>query len=229
MREHKLRSFWLSLGLVVALLGFQHEALAGPPLICWPFQIGDAKSLPWGGTGWHDASRDYDLRHLTDDTLALLGPHVPVLVRMETLRRATVYAMRDSGVANDLLARIKSRALATDAKRRPEALALFDLGYLAEAFKQTSHISKRISAAHGMDGYALVVKAIGLRGGDADMEFAAALMTIEHRHPAHQRHFERAVSGAAAGSLLARNLVSHFPNRGKTLAELRASMETTKN
>ena len=37
----------LALSTVAVLLGFTTFAQAGPPLICHPIEIGQAKSLPW--------------------------------------------------------------------------------------------------------------------------------------------------------------------------------------
>src|SRR5207244_3115706 len=110
-----------------------------------------------------------------------------------------------------------------------EALALFDLGYLVESYKETGVISKGLNIASGIDGYALVVKALGLRGQDPEMEFAAAMVTLDHYRGGHHSHLQKAVAGASEGSLLARNLVSHFGDRGKNIAELRANVGLAKN
>src|SRR5947209_13363725 len=66
---------------------------AGPPLICHPYNIGDAKSLPWGANSanWDNPDPNYNVKGLRADTLKLLDDTAPVLVRMESLRRATVY------------------------------------------------------------------------------------------------------------------------------------------
>src|SRR2546422_8717270 len=37
----------LAISIVAVLLGFTTFAQAGPPLICHPIEIGQAKSLPW--------------------------------------------------------------------------------------------------------------------------------------------------------------------------------------
>src|SRR5690349_3238185 len=101
-----MKTVSLSVPLCSLLLAL--PALAGPPLICHPFDIGGAKSLPWsGGKDWSDADPSYDVAHLSEDTLALLKPGVPVLVRMETMRRAAIYAARQAGLAEDLLARLE--------------------------------------------------------------------------------------------------------------------------
>ena len=57
-------------------------ALAGPPLVCHPFDISGTQSLPWGD-GWDRPDPNYDRAHLPADTLAILTPQAPVLVRME--------------------------------------------------------------------------------------------------------------------------------------------------
>src|SRR6266404_7524668 len=85
-------------------------AFAGPPLICHPFNIGDAKSLPFQGPGWSEVQPGYDTSRLVDDTMALLAPDTPVIIRMETLRRASLYARNDTHLAQALLDRVQARA-----------------------------------------------------------------------------------------------------------------------
>ncbi len=230
------RILWMAIGFVVTLLfAFLPAAEAGPPLICWPYETGGAKSLPWGGSAWSAAKTDYDLGRLVEDTLALLTPSTPVLARMETLRRATVYAMKDGRIAQELLSRLLVRAQQAEAKERPDApesgaMAFFDAGYLVEAYKQASWAFKHDNLAKGLDGYAMVREVIRLRGADPEMEFAAALISVEPRLPRHSAHLQKAVAGATDGSLLAKNLVSHsyiLRIRGNTIAELRASVANT--
>jgi len=77
----------------VALLTFFFvtSCFAGPPLLCHPFDIGNAKSLPWTGTGWNlSGNENYNTKNLAHDTMALLDANTPIIVRMETLRRATL-------------------------------------------------------------------------------------------------------------------------------------------
>ena len=226
--SHLLR---LALVALAVLITFHQTTQAGPPLICHPFEIGDARSLPWDGPEWRSVKADYSIHRLVEDTLALLTPDTPVLVRMETLRRVTVYAVwaridrkvgyavSDAKVADELLARLRARAEAVKGQGAAEALALFDYGYLVESYKQAGDKGRQ---AAGPDGYALLVRAIGLRGHDPAMEFAAALATAHAQGGAHREHLRKAVAGAADGSLLARNLVRHFGQHGKGLTELRA-------
>src|SRR2546430_16973747 len=85
-----------ALVLVIITLCFATFALAGPPLICHAFEIGQAHSLPLASNSWNlSGSENYNTKNLANDTLEILQPDTPVLVRMETLRRATLYARRD--------------------------------------------------------------------------------------------------------------------------------------
>jgi hypothetical protein len=250
MRRNLLLSISITLTSLLFLLVVHQVALAGPPLVCHPFEIGNARSLPWSGSQWRAVDKNYDINRLVDDTLNLLTPETPILVRMETLRRATIYAVwsmndrevgypvKDTTVANALLSRLKGRVPYPGVKsdRKPTSLALFDYGYLVESYKQAGDASKGVDLASGVDGYSLIVKAIAASGGDPEMEFAAALASSNRPRGAHSplrdahlAHLRKAVAGANEGSLLARNLVTHFSNMGKTIGELRASVATGRN
>jgi hypothetical protein len=166
---------------------------------------------------YQKGSGGYDLKNLTRDTLAILDARTPVLVRMETLRRATLYARRDPQVAKELLTRLHARAAGADAAGHPDALAWFDAGYLIETYKQW--IGKgEPNPATGLDGHGLIEKAIGLRGQDPEMEFAAALVTLTGPESDHREHARKAMAGAKNDPLLAQNLASNF-NR-QTISEL---------
>ena len=207
---HSRQFSQFALGLV-AVLGFTTVAFAGPPLICHPIEIGQAKSLPWVDLNYHKGDANYDLKNLTRDTLAILDSNPSVLVRMETLRRATIYARQDPQVAKELITRLQARANNSDAENMG-AFAWFDLGYLAEAYKQWMRNGEP-NPARGLDGYAWVKKAIQLRGSDAEMEFAAALITLSGPDGEHRDHVEKATAGAKSDPLLAQNLASTFNNR----------------
>ena len=192
----------LSLTLL-GTLALATTAAAGPPLLCHPYDTGGAKSLPWdGGSGWNKAQASYDLSHLVADTLALLGPDVPVIARMETLRRAALYSTKDRAVAQALLDRLLARS------KDGNALSLFDAGYLAETDKQAEWLFKLGNPAAGVDGYGLVVRAISARN-DPAMEFAAALITSRPGTAVYQAHLEKARQAAQKDSLLAANLAGH--------------------
>ncbi|MFN7946447.1 MAG: hypothetical protein U0Z53_13940 [Blastocatellia bacterium] len=235
MTRQILRASVFTVLLLLGVMICRQQALAGPPLICHPFEIGNAKSLPWGtGSEWRALRSDYDSSRLVEDTLALLAPETPVIVRMETMRRAAIYAIwsqRDSEMhyklKNENTAReLLDRLLARTRTGKADALALFDAGYFAETWKNAADPRN----PSGVDGYSLVQKAIAQRGSDGQMEFAAALITsMASDKTAHRAHLQKAVNAAPEGSLLARNLVLHFGQRGQKLADLRASMKVAKN
>jgi hypothetical protein len=207
-------------GIAAALLLITAPAVAGPPLICHSIDIGSAQSLPWTSSGWNLSGQEtYNVDQLVQDTLALLVPNTPVLVRMETLRRATLYAQQRTPIAKELLFQLEVRT-----RENPkDALAAFDFGYLVECYRQTSWLRQHTDwlKASGdaasanltmkIDGYQSVRKAIALRGADPQMEFAAALMTTEGAPEEHARHLQNAMAGAKADAMLARNLASRFP------------------
>src|SRR5215216_1153199 len=110
---------------------FATPALAGPPLICHPFQVESSKLISWGtGPGWNTPDRSYDIKKLVADANSVLAEDAPILNRMENMRRATIYAMRDPQIAQELLKTVMARALATTSDSR----AWFDAGYLIESY-----------------------------------------------------------------------------------------------
>ena len=205
---------------LAALLVVAPAALAGPPLLCHPFETAGARSLPWGDAGWNDARADYDVAgRLVHDTRALLAPDVPVLARMETLRRAAIYASRDGAALRALHASLEARtAAATDPAAR--SLALFDAGYLSETLQDIARLQAydmpgigrvdlpaiRAVLARG-EGSARIAQALRLRGDDAQMRFAAALVASADQRPADYAAYARgARAGAGDDRLLALNL-----------------------
>ena len=202
-----------NLAKLVALLALLPlTASAGQPLICHPYAIGEARSLPANAEG--GMLPNYDRRELVDDTLALLTPETPVLVRMETLRRAAIYATanlrgwdkgvytaEDRAIATDLLAKLRERTRHVTAPAL--TLALFDLGFFSETLRQAG-----VNPA--LDGYDLLVRAAELSGGDPTMEFALALASSYPRRAEQSKHLAKARAAAAHDPALAANLASHF-------------------
>ena len=195
-------------------------ALAGPPLLCHPFDIGSARSLPWDGTSaWWQGRADYNLQNLVADTEAILTPSTPVIVRMETLRRAALYASLDSKVAAALLSSVTARANA-GTQSAIGASALFDAGYLTETYKQIAMLrgerqfadrARTVAGVVGSaDGTAMINRAITQSPGDASMQFAAALVAATANRTAYRDHADKARKGAAQDTLLARNIDKLF-------------------
>ncbi|MBV8368767.1 MAG: hypothetical protein JO036_07495 [Candidatus Eremiobacteraeota bacterium] len=173
----------LLLPLAFALVVTAAPALAGPPLICHPIDIGTAQSLPWSSApGWNGALTSYDLAHLGDETVSLLTPQTPVNVRRETVRRAAIYATRQAGLAESLATRLIARA---NAAGDAEPAAWFDAGYFVETIRQAAWLGqvlrpdqrvgwKLTADPTHVDGLALIEKAI--RMGGRDMQPAAAFV-----------------------------------------------------
>jgi hypothetical protein len=197
---------------VTLTLAVTTPALAGPPLLCHPFDIGTAKSLPWDGTNsWFQGRADYPVTHLVTDTEAILQSGTPVVVRMETLRRAAIYASQDATVASALLDRLTAKA-----RGGSDALAALDAAYAIEALRQITMLGQdgqfrdRIpgvkQALSGHDAAPLVERAAAARPGDAAVAFAAALITMGKDRQAYGTYAARARAGASQDALVARNI-----------------------
>jgi len=222
-----------ALAIVTAgLLFFVQAALAGPPLLCRPFDIGNARSLPWEGKDWTSAPQGYDVSRVVDDALAILKADTSVIVRMETLRRATVIARANPALSDALLARLRARVSDSESKGERNPLALFDVGYLVETYRQAHWISGATRETYwkfdvrepskDLDGYGIVLRAIEQSGADPEMEFAAAMITMGGKlKDKSGEHLRRALAAARAGSLLAHNLTAQFGVNGITTAAVK--------
>lgn len=199
---------------VAVTVTFATPALAGPPLICHPFETESGKLVAWGsGAGWNTPDRSYDITKLVADTAAVLTADAPILTRMENMRRATIYAMRDPAIAQELLKTVMTRALSTSS----DARAWFDAGYLIESYKQATHLRQdrnpelrawaSVDETVRVDGYNWVKKAMAMTAASGEMEFAASLMTQGTVASAHRA---RALASAGKGSVLARNLATSW-------------------
>jgi hypothetical protein len=206
------------LSVLIVSLAIATPALAGPPLLCHPFDIGNAKSLPWvGEKSWDEGQPGYKLDQLVADTEALLTPSTPVIVRMETLRRAALYASTDARVASVLIKRFITRAEASEMAGRPDALAYLDAAYLAGAFneitmmdraKEWQQRSANAREVKGtLDAYGLIAKSIALRPSDPAIQFAAALISSDGHRSEYPAHAARARAGVTSDALLAANIV----------------------
>ena len=94
--------------------------------------------------------------------------------------------------------------------------------YFAEILTQIHWIAKDFAnPTQNLDGYALVQKALELRPNDAQINFAAALITLEGHVSDHQHYAQAALAGASSDALLARNLSVRFMGpQSETMAEL---------
>ena len=204
----------LVVSCALAVLSLAAPALAGPPFLCHVFDIGSTASLPWVDGDWLGTRSDYDITRVVADTQALLKTDMPTLARMETLRRAVLYASRNRALAERLVAALAARVDAADQGGRADARALFDLGYALEAINEVeelahyaSDLTDRGRALAGMtrphEGQALILKSASLRTDDAGIAFALALISkAEDRQP----HLLKARAGAKQDRLLASNM-----------------------
>lgn len=205
------RKKWIAPALggmaVLTVLVIWRTASAGPPLICWPVAIGDAHSIPWGDDAFDKGPSDVD--DVVRETLHALRPDADILVRMETIRRATIYLADERALAHQLLENLMARALDAEANDEPNAMAWFDAGYLVQAYDQM-YGSRRsewsFGVASNVPGYAWVQRAIELTGDDARLHFAAALMTAMDSGPSHEKHLKIAMDNAGKDPLLQKNL-----------------------
>ena len=206
---------------LVATLLLATSTFAGPPLLCHRFDIGDAKSLPWVSHAWNlSGSESYDTKNLSTDTLTVLNSDAVVIVHMETLRRAALYAQNDTAAGKQLLLKLIARANSSSESSAP--IANFDAGYFAATLDQAHWIKKDFSnPAQGLDAYALIKKALEGRPEDGQMNFGAALVTLEGPIAEQREYAQKAMTAAKSNALLARNLSTHFIGpQSETMAEM---------
>jgi len=134
-------------------------------------------------------------------------------VRMETLRRAAIYASQDPAVASALVDRLSAKARASVPG---DALAALDAAYLIEALHQVTMMGpngefrdriagvKRVIADR--EAAPLVAQAVQARPSDPAVAFAAAMITMGRDKQAYGAYATRARAGASQDALLARNL-----------------------
>ena len=163
-------------------------ALAGPPMICEPVNIGDAKSLPWkAGNTWNGTDPAYDLASLSSDLLALLTPSAAIPLRMETMRRAAIYAAKNQTLAAQLSSQLLARVANAEAAGKQLALYWFDAGYFVETLRQAGFIYRHdmLTSAekakwqlrgdnNPLDGKPWIEKAIRLGGKGMDIALVKA-------------------------------------------------------
>jgi hypothetical protein len=143
----------------------------------------------------------YDPERVVADTLALLDGSAPPLVRMETLRRASLYLDESRAGRATLLRKLMVRVLDAEARKMPAALAWLDAGYAVECVNQ-------LCGEGGADGYPWILRAIELAGGNPQMEYAACISTLMDGEDPERfhAHLAKADAGTAKDALLARNM-----------------------
>jgi len=192
----------------VVVLTFAIPAMAGEPLFFKTFDIGSAKSLPWGDPSNFIGKRDdYDFHRVIGDTEALLTPSMPTIVRMETLRRAVLYSSRHRPVAEQLVAFVMGRV-----KNGKDALTLFDAGFVVETLKELQQYGADGKVYMDRDvlgitlpsnGRALLDQSAASRPNDGSIQLALALLVPPSEAEPYLR---KARAGAREDPLLSNNL-----------------------
>lgn len=193
----------------------------GPPLVCHEIAIGGARSLPW--ESGVKRKNGYDRAHLVADVAELLKTEENLLVRMETLRRAAMYAYQDRALVWELVGWRSLLVLEQKAIGSKESTAWFDLGVLVACFDQLAvDLDRRSGVAEGIGGYGFLRKALEVARAEGcdtgPFEFAAALVThpgggrdaadARRRVALYQVHLERAKAQCTGQPLLAQNVSS---------------------
>lgn len=232
----------LSIATITIII--QLSAYAGTPLICHQIEIGKTKSLPWSqGNNPKATDSQYDINNLTKDTLGLLNSDMPVLARMETLRRAAIYATlspsRSETIASELLNKLMDRVNDKLKSSSTPGLALFDAGYFIACYENTGYFKNSTNKPLGknLNGYSMVKKGVESfqlehKGktviDNYELEFALAIVSSYPRRDEYKEHLQKAVNGAKDGSLLAINLISRYGRKGQSMADLSNQIASAK-
>ncbi|MBI3818789.1 MAG: hypothetical protein HY286_08885 [Planctomycetes bacterium] len=188
----------------------------GPPLICFQYDIGDAKSLPWNGSRDNPfgVNPEYDVANLTEDTIKILDSSSDVLVHMETLRRATFYASqsdgkpakgRDAALTTKLTTLVLHHSLRKLAADPNYTLAWVDAGYALGAAEQlTNAFNRNIKYTDHFD------KAAALAPSDPAVLFASSAGHLDSPDNEHWAPlFEKAYNFEPQSELLRSNIAAY--------------------
>ena len=178
-----------------------------------PFEIEGGKLIAWGsGPGWNTPDRSYDIKKLVADTTAVLTPDAPVLTRMENMRRATIYAMRDPVIAHELL-KTRDGARARHHHRRPRVVRRRLPDRVVQAGASTCATTRKpelrawaaVDETIRVDGYDWVKKAMAMTGAERGDGIRRVADDAGRRGGRASRQGRRR---RAEGSLVARNLAA---------------------
>ncbi len=211
-----------TLALMASMMMLVSPALAGPPLLCFPYEIGKNKSLPWGKEAFQK-DKEYEAAKVVEDTLSLLKEEKSALVRMETIRRATLYIGEDAGRSAELVRKLMAVAEEAQKTEKPSAAAWFNAGFAAATLVQNGRHIKEVSLTRdGPVGYVEIKKALAITPDDAAMQFGAALVAFERDRDAMKGHMQKALALVEPGSDLAKSMEGNHALGAKPLKELKA-------
>lgn len=229
MLAARLAAFAFAFGLGALPAPAVAPRVAGPPLLCFPLDVGGAATLPFGGEGF-DVKCDLSTEEVVKRARALLAKSDDALIHMETLRRTTIWFMsrverpnrgdgdRIAGDARDAQAADRFRAALSEATllaasaldeaaaaKRREALRWFDLGYFEAAARQGGVLE----AEHAHD---FLEKAARLAPDDVTLRFGVALAEYfpvdEKSGKAWAGHMAAVLDAKAPPELVKKNAVA---------------------
>ena len=206
----------LALGLGVSALPTRAAAprAAGPPLLCFPLDVGGAATLPFGGDGF-DVKSDLTTEEVVKLTRTLLEKSDDPLVHMETLRRATIWFMsKDEAAAAKFRAQLAEGTLLAAAatgdgaaRAHHEAMRWFDLGYFQAAARQGGVL--QLKGEHEW-----LEKAARLAPDDLALRFGVALALYfpgaEEDRKAWATHLQVVLDAKEPSPLVKKNAVTTF-------------------
>jgi hypothetical protein len=195
-------------------------ARRGPPLLCHPFAIGDAATLPVVDEQGRIVPTD-DAGRLVGRAVGLLDEGDHVLAHLETLRRAVLALTADAGpeaVGPDLLvaaltARVQATAAREDAAAqggwtpsaattRRGALTRLDLAVALEALSEAGFPRAAPGAVR-----ARLDRALAVLSGDGAARLAASLVAFgQGEQDLAWPHLQAALAAARDDPLLERNV-----------------------
>ena len=220
-------------GAMVGTAGDTAGSVAGPPIVCHPFEIRGVESLPWG-SGAFQSKRGYDTKKLVGQTVECLDGQVSTIARMETLRRAAVYVDGNRDLGLELLSRLCWRAMDAEAAGKPDAAAWFDAAFLVACYEEMGpNVIGKAGIAESVPAYAWMQRAVKLDEADgqidAGMRLGAALMVHpmmrESRDGLYAVHLACALDAAEEGSIEAANVRAEIKRWDETPASIRRTAE----
>ncbi|MFN0131644.1 MAG: hypothetical protein ACKVW3_03790 [Phycisphaerales bacterium] len=202
--------------VVAAAVGMMAaSAVAGPPLLCFPYQCDETVSLA-------ETKRGKDHDGLVERTIKSLDEAKTTLGKMETIRRAVTAVGDNAALAHRLHERLLARALDASAEQKDAAGALFVAGmWVATITQAGAKLDGEPGERYNMAGMAWVERAIEMDPGDAAKSFGAAVIAADKDRSIAQKHLKRAVAGAEQGSALARSIETNLVFGGKKIDEMR--------
>jgi len=197
MIRHRISLLAIAAAIFVTVAAVR--TAAGPPTICVPLRTESYPVLP----------EKTSTSEIVGITLRTLDSELPVLARMETLRRAVLALQGNMTEGRRLMMQLMARTLDGETNGRHRAVAWFDAGYFARCCEEAGALGRefdRLGSKDGVAGYAWIEHALRIDdGGRASMHFAAALMTATTRDDRCMTHLRLAGEADADEPLVTTN------------------------